>query len=60
MSFRKLVVLLAAVKGGKSIQILLWEFTPLAGIMMGTRAGSIDPSVISFLIERKRIYNRTN
>ena len=26
-------------------------FTPLAGVMMGTRSGSIDPSVISFLIE---------
>ena len=27
-------------------------FTPLAGVMMGTRSGSIDPSVISFLIEQ--------
>ena len=33
---------LAAVKNGKSI----------AGVMMGTRSGSIDPSVISFLIEQ--------
>ena len=43
---------LAAVKGGKSIDTSM-GFTPLAGIMMGTRAGSIDPSVISFLIEEK-------
>ena len=41
---------LAAVKGGKSIDTSM-GFTPLAGVMMGTRAGSIDPSVISFLVE---------
>ena len=43
---------LAAVKGGKSIDTSM-GFTPLAGVMMGTRAGSIDPSVISFLIEEQ-------
>ncbi|MCF0147665.1 MAG: acetate kinase [Clostridium sp.] len=43
---------LAAIKGGKSIDTSM-GFTPLAGVMMGTRAGSIDPSVISFLIEEK-------
>lgn len=42
---------LAAVKNGKSIDTSM-GFTPLAGIMMGTRSGSIDPSVISFLIEQ--------
>ncbi|MBE6054479.1 MAG: acetate kinase [Clostridium sartagoforme] len=42
---------LAAVKGGKSIDTSM-GFTPLAGVMMGTRAGSIDPSVISFLVEQ--------
>ena len=26
-------------------------FTPLAGIMMGTRSGDVDPSVIDYLIE---------
>lgn len=41
---------LAAVKGGRSIDTSM-GFTPLAGVMMGTRSGSIDPSVISFLIE---------
>lgn len=41
---------LAAVKGGKSIETSM-GFTPLAGVMMGTRSGSIDPSVISFLVE---------
>lgn len=41
---------ICAVKGGKSIDTSM-GFTPLAGIMMGTRSGSIDPSVITFLIE---------
>ena len=43
---------LAAIKGGKSVDTSM-GFTPLAGVMMGTRAGSIDPSVISFLIEEQ-------
>lgn len=43
---------LAAVKGGESIDTSM-GFTPLAGVMMGTRAGSIDPSVISFLVEEQ-------
>lgn len=42
---------LAAIKGGKSIDTSM-GFTPLAGVMMGTRSGSIDPSVISFLSEQ--------
>ena len=42
---------LAAVKNGKSVDTSM-GFTPLAGVMMGTRSGSIDPSVISFLIEQ--------
>jgi acetate kinase len=42
---------LAAVKAGKSIDTSM-GFTPLAGVMMGTRSGSIDPSVISFLSEQ--------
>ncbi len=43
---------LAAIKGGESIDTSM-GFTPLAGVMMGTRAGSIDPSVISFLVEEQ-------
>ena len=42
---------LSAIKNGKSIDTSM-GFTPLAGVMMGTRSGSIDPSVISFLIEQ--------
>lgn len=43
---------IAAVKSGKSIDTSM-GFTPLAGVMMGTRSGSIDPSVISFLVEEQ-------
>lgn len=43
---------LAAIKGGKSIDTSM-GFTPLAGVMMGTRSGSIDPSVINFLVEEQ-------
>ncbi|MBU3136325.1 acetate kinase [Clostridium gasigenes] len=41
---------IAAIKGGRSIDTSM-GFTPVAGLMMGTRSGSIDPSVITFLIE---------
>lgn len=43
---------LAAIKGGRSIDTSM-GFTPLAGVMMGTRSGSIDPSVINFLVEEQ-------
>lgn len=41
---------LTAVKDGKSINTSM-GFTPLAGIMMGTRSGDIDASVIDYLIK---------
>ena len=40
---------LTAVKDGKSINTSM-GFTPLAGIMMGTRSGDVDPSVIDYLL----------
>ena len=30
-------------------------FTPLEGIMMGTRSGSIDPAIVTFLMEKKNL-----
>ena len=42
---------LSAVKDGKSINTSM-GFTPLAGIMMGTRSGDLDPSIIDYLIEQ--------
>ena len=43
---------LAAVRGGKSVETSM-GFTPLEGVMMGTRSGSIDPAVVLYLIEKK-------
>lgn len=42
---------MAAVKGGKSIDTSM-GFGPLSGLVMGTRSGDIDPSVIFHLIEK--------
>ncbi|MDF9867593.1 acetate kinase [Bacilli bacterium PM5-3] len=42
---------LAAVKDGKSINTSM-GLTPLAGVMMGTRSGDIDPAIITFLMDK--------
>ena len=39
-----------AIKDGKCIDTSM-GFTPLAGIMMGTRSGDIDPSIIPYVME---------
>jgi len=41
---------LCAIKEGKSIDTTM-GFTPLDGIVMGTRSGSIDPAIVLYLIE---------
>lgn len=41
---------LTAVKDGKSFNTSM-GFTPLSGIVMGTRSGDLDPSVLDYLIE---------
>ncbi|MCL2882962.1 MAG: acetate kinase [Coriobacteriia bacterium] len=43
---------LAAIDGGFSVDTTM-GFTPLEGVMMGTRCGSIDPAIVSYLIENK-------
>jgi len=42
----------AAIRGGKSVDTSM-GFTPLDGLMMGTRTGSIDPAILLYLIEDK-------
>lgn len=42
---------LAAVKDGKCVDTSM-GLTPLAGVMMGTRSGDIDPAIISYLCEK--------
>lgn len=42
---------LTAIKNGRSIDTSM-GFTPLEGLIMGTRSGDIDPAIIFFLMER--------
>ncbi|MGL4799069.1 MAG: acetate kinase [Cellulosilyticaceae bacterium] len=43
-----------AVKNGKSFDTTM-GFTPLAGLVMGTRSGDIDPAIIPFLMEKENL-----
>jgi len=42
---------ITAVKGGKSIDTSM-GFTPLDGVVMGTRTGSVDPSAVTFVAQK--------
>ena len=44
----------AAIKNGKTIDTSM-GFTPLEGLIMGTRSGDIDPAVIPFLSEKEKM-----
>ena len=43
---------ITAIKDGKSIDTTM-GFTPLSGIMMGTRSGDVDPSIIPYVMEKE-------
>jgi len=43
---------ITAIEGGKSIDTSM-GFTPLEGLIMGTRSGDIDPAIIFYLTERQ-------
>ena len=45
---------LAAIRGGRSVDTTM-GFTPLEGLMMGTRSGSIDPAILTYLMREKKI-----
>lgn len=45
---------IAAIKDGKSIDTSM-GFTPLDGIEMGTRCGSIDPAIVTFLMAKEKL-----
>ena len=45
---------ITAVKDGKSIDTTM-GFTPLEGLEMGTRCGSIDPAIVTFLMEKENM-----
>jgi len=42
----------AAIRAGRSVDTTM-GFTPLEGLVMGTRSGDIDPGLFSFLAERE-------
>ena len=41
----------AAIKAGRSIDTSM-GFTPLSGLIMGTRCGDIDPAIVPFLMDK--------
>lgn len=43
---------ITAVDGGRSINTSM-GFTPMAGVMMGTRCGDIDPAIVTFLQKKE-------
>ena len=44
---------LAAIDGGKSVDTTM-GFTPLEGLMMGTRSGSVDPAILIHLMRTEQ------
>lgn len=45
---------LCAIDGGKSVETSM-GFTPLAGIVMGTRCGDIDPAIVTYLMKELKM-----
>jgi acetate kinase len=45
---------MAAVLGGRSVDTTM-GFTPLEGLLMGTRSGDLDPAIVTFLMEKENL-----
>jgi acetate kinase len=45
---------LAAIRDGHSVDTTM-GFTPLDGLMMGTRSGSVDPGILTFLLRERKL-----
>lgn len=45
-------VSITAVDGGESVDTTM-GFTPLDGVIMGSRSGSIDPAIVTYLVKEK-------
>ncbi|GAB6152324.1 acetate kinase [Desulfosporosinus burensis] len=43
---------IAAIRGGRSIETSM-GFTPLDGLMMGTRSGALDPAIVTYIMCRE-------
>lgn len=48
---------ITAVKGGRSVDTSM-GFSPLPGVIMGTRSGDVDPLLISYLSDQEGIDNK--
>ncbi len=44
----------AAIQGGKVVDTSM-GFTPLEGLVMGTRCGDMDPAIVTFLMEKENL-----
>jgi acetate kinase len=44
---------LAAIRDGRSVDTTM-GFTPLEGLMMGTRSGSVDPGIVTYLMRQRQ------
>jgi len=45
---------ITAIDGGKSIDTSM-GFTPLSGLVMGTRSGDLDPSILFYIMEKEEL-----
>ena len=45
---------LAAIRNGRSVDTTM-GFTPLEGLMMGTRSGSVDPGILTYLMREGKL-----
>ena len=45
---------LAAIREGRSVDTTM-GFTPLEGLMMGTRCGSVDPGILTYLMRQRKL-----
>lgn len=45
---------ITAIRGGKSLETSM-GFTPLEGLLMGTRSGDLDPAIVSYIMSKENL-----
>jgi len=45
---------ISAIKNGQSVETSM-GFTPLEGLVMGSRSGDLDPSIVSYLCQKEKV-----
>lgn len=48
---------ITAIEGGKSVETSM-GFTPLEGLMMGTRSGDLDPAIVSYIQQKEDLTSK--